>query len=295
MAYTAGEIIDDVLHRVNDEENKLSRVWLLHLLSMAQTDFAKRTKYWSSQSEIKIDTRFNAFILPATALEIRDVKYSSNNNTYDTLTPMNPTEIEYFSKKTIFSLSAGQAYWRADNFPDKEGWTEVVDNSMYTPIEGALESGQVSIDFKSDGFCPIGEHLLWDKDFIFDENKGWGVSGRFTVPAIYQPEGTTAKNTIFTLYSGEIGSVGDVWVTLNIENTGHGALPLITGIGDGMVCNSGDEMSFELVGYQEDVTYTLRNSTTGMNASHAIKRLSSQTPKPSRIRFGGLFISELTR
>ncbi len=296
MAYTAGEIIEDVLHRVNDEEKKLSGTWLLHLLNMAQTDFARRTKYWSSQSEIKLDTRFNAFILPLTALEIRNVRYSLDSNTYSVLTPMNPNEIEFYSKKILFALGDGQTYWRADRMPEKEGWTKIVeDNSIYASIEGTLENGQVDIDLKSDGVCPIGEYLLWDKDFVFDENKGWGVSGSFVVPTICQPAGTTAQNEIFTLYSGDIGTTGDIWLKLIIKNTGVGNGVTISGIGDDMVCKSGDTAVFKLTGYQDEATYILENFTTGVSVSHAVKRLPTQTQKPSRIRFGGLFISELAR
>ena len=75
MSYTAGEIISDVRERANDEkEKKLRWSWLLHLLNLAQDDFAKQTHYFNKEYKHTIDTRFNAFTLPVDFLELKDRK-----------------------------------------------------------------------------------------------------------------------------------------------------------------------------------------------------------------------------
>jgi len=101
MAYTAKEIIDDVLGRIDDEENKISRKWLLHLLNMACIEYAKRTKSFRKEYSHTINTLYNAFALPENVLEIKNVKYSVDGVDWQQLYPMNLSERQRFEKKIM--------------------------------------------------------------------------------------------------------------------------------------------------------------------------------------------------
>lgn len=101
MAYTAKEIIDDVLARVDIEDGKISRLWLLHLLNMAQVDFAKRTHRWRKEEKIEIDTQYNAFMLPTDFLELKNAKYAQDGVTYYQLSPMDLGERQTFEKQIV--------------------------------------------------------------------------------------------------------------------------------------------------------------------------------------------------
>jgi len=101
MAYTAAEIIDDVLGRVDDEEGKISRTWLLHLLNMAQIDYAKRTHAFKKEGLFTIDTQYNAFRLPEDILEIKKAMYSCDSVSYTLLYPMDFGERQEFNQQVV--------------------------------------------------------------------------------------------------------------------------------------------------------------------------------------------------
>lgn len=101
MAYKAADIFEDIRYRVDDSEGKIKDKWLLHLLNMAQIEYAKKTRAMKRETEIILDPVYNAYVLPDDILELKAVKYAQEGVEYRLLYPMDLGERQLFGRKIV--------------------------------------------------------------------------------------------------------------------------------------------------------------------------------------------------
>ncbi|MBU2251763.1 MAG: hypothetical protein KJ977_05265 [Candidatus Omnitrophica bacterium] len=285
MAYTVKNVLDDVIHRIQDEEGKVKRGWLTHLVNVALVEFAERTHWWVGQKKVDIDTRFNAFILPEDFLELKNIRYSADGNEYSPLFPMDYDQAKYYSKQTYHSLAEGQAYWTAATMPEADGWVAVAGIYDKEPIIGTLSASaeQLPISLQSDNFSSKGQYTLWEKEFVMDNQLGWSVEGKFLAPSFIRGGKDTARNEIFAIS----GVLEEVIICVTLEMPTEGSQLLIKGLLQerDVYCAAGDIIKLQISGYKSKLFCKITiNGTEYIDTFE--KPLSAN---PHKIRFGGMF------
>lgn len=263
MSYSAGEIIDDIVHRVNDEGGKLKRSWLLHLLNVAQIDFAKQTYWFKKEYRHTIDKRFNAFVLPIDFLQLTNVKYSADGNSYTLLTPMNPEERQVFEKQISYEIQSDyqkNLEWTAISYPEQQGWTKTENR---TPTH-RLENGKLWITLDT------GDALYWRKntEIYLYSSLGWRLETKIILP--YQTTVTTSINSYFLRTYDDSG----VWFLIEcITSSGDPNKIFIsissnTGIVQTITCYYRNAIIIRVTCDYPNYTFELENITTGENFAY---------------------------
>lgn len=281
MSYTAKELIDDVLGRVDDETGQLNRSWLLHLLNLAQTDFAKNVHWWEKEHKHTIDKRFNCLSLPDDFLEMKALKYSADGLNYRILFPMDKEDVEYYGNQKYSQAildAAGKIWWEALIMPENDNWGWTKTSNVY----GLLEDEKLKMTLTT------SKYLYWEKsDISLNAERGWGIEGKVILPSFSGGEvGVGLTNNVFSVTDDNGGISINLW-TLPDYTTCW--VEIHTEVGtEEIECAAGNELVFKLTADIQQYSIVVGNITTSATHTYTHTRtLSTQTP---RIIFGGELI-----